>query len=30
MFKLFDSDDDDLGYLDDTVHINWKNFCRQS
>ena len=26
MFKLFDSDDDDLGYLDDTVHINWKKF----
>ena len=26
MSKLFDSDDDDLGYLDDTVHINWKKF----
>ena len=26
MSKLFGSDDDDLGYLDDTVHINWKKF----
>ena len=24
MSNLFNSDDDDLGYLDDTVHINWK------
>lgn len=26
MSKLFDSNDDDFGYLDDTVHINWKKF----
>ena len=26
MSKLFNSNDDDLGYLDDTVHINWKRF----
>ncbi len=24
MSKLFNSDDDDLGYLDDSIHINWK------
>lgn len=26
MSKLFNSDDDDLGYLDDSIHINWKKF----
>ena len=24
MSKLFNSDDDDFGYLDDSIHINWK------
>ena len=24
MSKLFKSDDDDFGYLDDSIHINWK------
>ena len=26
MSKLFKSDDDDFGYLDDSIHINWKKF----
>lgn len=30
MSKLFNSDDDDLGYLDDSIHINWKKSCLQS
>ena len=24
MSKMFNSDDDDFGYLDDSIHINWK------